>query len=370
MQRKFFLDTEFREGVTQRRFFGFNIGAPVPTIDLISLGCVCEDGRELYLLNKEHDLATTWEQEDEDGEYWLRTNVLLPIYNENISEALRHHIPFTLDVMETIFFDKGRTRRDIGYQLLIFTQPEAYEHWTGPSDSLYTSTFEDEPVFFTHYGDYDWVVAMQCFGTMMEKPKSFPFLALDLQQSQLYLGLSNEERNTLCPQNGDEHNALGDARWNKRLYEALVAHEASRMMRYEPAFQNRANFGTLLEIIQWASRKCKGNEFGHNLALTSPLQACFTRTLNQTHTKGGVATLKLLVGLNGNVVYEDFQQMGYLNDATTDADYDAMRQRLLYGFYYQMIITGLKTVAGSRPYQKMPNHGFDNLDRSITWLAI
>jgi hypothetical protein len=221
----YYLDTEFREGMTQRTLLGFKVGKPVPTIDLISLGCVSEDGRELYVLNKEHDLSASWNAQQEDGQYWLRENVLRAIYNENVSAALRHHMPFSLEALQTIFRDTGRTRADIGYQLLIFTQPEAYDHWTGSMDTFYTSYFAgNEPVFYTHYGDYDWVVTMQCFGTMMMKPKSFPYLAQDLQQMQLSIGLTNEQRRELCPQNENEHNALADARWNHKLHQALRVH--------------------------------------------------------------------------------------------------------------------------------------------------
>ena len=48
---KYFLDTEFLEG-TQKKWFG----QTKPTIDLISIGIVCEDGREYYAISKDFNL--------------------------------------------------------------------------------------------------------------------------------------------------------------------------------------------------------------------------------------------------------------------------------------------------------------------------
>ena len=44
---KYFLDTEFLEG-TQKKWFG----QTKPTICLISIGIVCEDGREHFAISK------------------------------------------------------------------------------------------------------------------------------------------------------------------------------------------------------------------------------------------------------------------------------------------------------------------------------
>ena len=56
---KYFLDTEFLEG-TQKKWFG----QTKPTIDLISIGIVCEDGREYYAVVDPIDinlhLADNW----------------------------------------------------------------------------------------------------------------------------------------------------------------------------------------------------------------------------------------------------------------------------------------------------------------------
>jgi hypothetical protein len=259
-KRNFVLDTEFYEGPKQRHLFGFPVGRITPTIDLISLGCVCvEDKRELYLLNSEHDVNYSWHVQDKDGTYWLRDNVLLPIYKENVQGDAQLALPFTKTTMEWIFKTKGQHPAEIGYQLLIFTQPEAYEDWTGPMDSFYESEFEDEPVFWTHYGDYDWVVTMQLYGRMMNKPKSFPFLAMDLQQYQIQVGLSTEARNKLVPANDHPHHALYDARWEVALLKVIMQREAEIAQHTRSAFERgkRLQYSELSELLRDAIYGCK-----------------------------------------------------------------------------------------------------------------
>ena len=66
---KYFIDTEFIEGkptqstswlMLKRRGGGLMFGLPKPTIDLISIGIVCEDGREYYAISKEFDVKEAW----------------------------------------------------------------------------------------------------------------------------------------------------------------------------------------------------------------------------------------------------------------------------------------------------------------------
>lgn len=61
---KYFLDTEFVEGTQQRSFLGIKIGETKPTIDLISIGIVAEDGREYYAISKDFNLKEAWNRFD------------------------------------------------------------------------------------------------------------------------------------------------------------------------------------------------------------------------------------------------------------------------------------------------------------------
>jgi hypothetical protein len=54
---KYFIDTEFLEG-TQKESFPISLfrKQTPPTIDLISIGIVAEDGREYYAISKDFNL--------------------------------------------------------------------------------------------------------------------------------------------------------------------------------------------------------------------------------------------------------------------------------------------------------------------------
>ena len=49
----YYLDTEFIEGKQAKTILGIKYGETKPTIDLISIGIVAEDGREYYAISKE-----------------------------------------------------------------------------------------------------------------------------------------------------------------------------------------------------------------------------------------------------------------------------------------------------------------------------
>lgn len=135
------------------------------TIDLISIGLVREDGRELYLENVEcdHSRASDWVQE----------NVLPHLAGVRSSREY---------IADTVVAFVG-----------------------------------DSPEFWGYYADYDWVVLCQLFGTMMDLPKGWPMYCRDIKQMCDSLG------NPRLPEQGEgEHHALADARWNRKAYEWLL----------------------------------------------------------------------------------------------------------------------------------------------------
>ena len=94
--------------------------------------------------------------------------------------------------------------------------------------------------FYAYYGSYDWVAFCWLFGKMIDLPKGFPMYCNDLKQ------IMDEKANTLnegwdvpisevkledkikhlksfanYPKQSNEHNALADAKWNKKLYDFL-----------------------------------------------------------------------------------------------------------------------------------------------------
>jgi hypothetical protein len=159
------------------------------TIDLISLGMVAEDGRELYACNLDArlDLASKVE--------WMRENVLakLPSYGNKFwvsKGTIRDHV---LDFMLDVKFGSLDRRPPIGGGKI--------EVWG-------------------YYSSYDWVVFCQLFGPMVDLPKQFPKYCRDLKQRSDDLGAPKFPKDIVGLA---KHNALDDARWNAALYNYLSA---------------------------------------------------------------------------------------------------------------------------------------------------
>lgn len=152
---KYFFDTEFIEdGVT---------------IDLISIGIVCEDGRELYAQRSECDLYK--------ASQWVKDNVIIHLDDQS-----------------------WLTQKSIKRDILAFMDIEKY----------------GKPELWGYYSAYDHVALCQLFGAMIDLPKGWPMYTRDIKQWCDTLG------NPKLPEQGKgEHNALADARWNKAAWEFL-----------------------------------------------------------------------------------------------------------------------------------------------------
>jgi hypothetical protein len=211
---KYFFDTEFHE----YKHDGFN-----PTIELISIGIVAEDGRELYAVSRDFSWYPAMNNE------WLRMNVIKPIYEEMTGDQDNKN--WTLanrgtEMLHELFADavtdQGRTREQIRDDIISFVDDDS------------------GPEFYAYYADYDWVVFCWLFGRMIDLPKGFPMYCRDLKQMlDAYIegtweavklstwghnGLSLDQVKALpdYPKQKNEHNALDDARWNARLYAFLT----------------------------------------------------------------------------------------------------------------------------------------------------
>lgn len=158
---KYYIDTEFIES------------GPKKPIQLISLGIVSEDGRELYCVSSEFN--------PEDASPWVQDNVLDSISEEDYKSAM--------------------SLESIGHAVAEFV----------------LQCLPNKPEFWGYYSDYDWVTFCQIFGTMMNLPQDFPMYCLDIKQVCI------EKGNPKLPEQGKgEHNALADARWNKTALDFLL----------------------------------------------------------------------------------------------------------------------------------------------------
>lgn len=150
---RYFLDTEFIE----RPY----------TIDLISIGIVSETGYQFYAESSEVD----WSQADP----WLLENV-------------KPHLELTHPM----------SRVNIAWAIREF-----FAHNGEPTE------------FWAYYADYDWVAFCWLFGRMVDLPKGWPMMCMDLKQLMKEKNILREE---LPPDPVNEHHALADALWVREAW--------------------------------------------------------------------------------------------------------------------------------------------------------
>ncbi len=153
-----------------RVFFDTEFIEDGKTIDLISIGLVCDDGRHLYAVSSEFDA--------EKADDWVQRNVLAHIPEDQVRYPRKH----IASLIENFLFG-------------------------------------DEPEFWAYFADYDWVVLCQLYGRMIDLPKGWPKYCRDLKQ------LSDETGIKLPEQKGVEHHALADAEWVAQAYTFLRGRE-------------------------------------------------------------------------------------------------------------------------------------------------
>ena len=175
---RYFFDTEFSETGGENK----------PTIDLISIGIVSEDGREYYAECSDYD--------ENNCSDWVMENVISKLLvNTQPGFEMKQSMTIAAEIVEFVGNDS-----DKGHFL---------------------------PEFWAYYADYDWVVFCWLFGTMMDLPKGFPMHCMDLQQWWVQLG--RPEIKPIDPPGA--HNALVDAKWNQELWLNLKAYSLGLLAR-------------------------------------------------------------------------------------------------------------------------------------------
>lgn len=293
---KYFYDTEFIEHKQKNKFSGIPIGETKPTIDLISIGIICEDGREYYAVSKDFNLKEAWNRYDLKHEqtsgdmrnqfpngitkkvYWIRENVLMPIFFE-LAEREFHNVHFKdewtyegkivdLEVFKSnknwtsnfTWFKKlinkyGKTNKQIAQEVKNFCYFDKETKDGGGQfvgGSFIPNKYPNIDLY-GYYSAYDHVALCWLFGKMIDLPKGFPMYTIDLKQSfdekaesfttkQLtdfeygdgvmkhdvyeplnymkvdYTKVDLLKRHKNYPKQTNEHNALADAKWNLELY--------------------------------------------------------------------------------------------------------------------------------------------------------
>lgn len=159
------------------------------TIDLISIGIVCDDGREYYAVNSDMPVDRI------TGDDWLKANVWphLPIqWNGD-------HPTIYLDLHSSLVKPKWVIANEVREFIL------------EPVRS------GDSPFLWAYYGAYDHVALAQLFGKMIHLPDGIPMFTHELKQ------LMETMPGTWQPpaQDESEHHALADARWNMSVLKAI-----------------------------------------------------------------------------------------------------------------------------------------------------
>lgn len=268
--KKYFFDTEFVEGKQDKRFLGIKYGETKAVIDLISIGVVCNDNRQYYAISKDFNLKEAWNRCDTQDRgidgirkvYWLRENVLRPIYDELLQRdhySREYHWdlvePFSYKTLKNLIAWHGKTNREIATEIMEFTldpDGEKYKHWDGFTDEYFDAICAEKGndiQFYSYFGSYDWVVFAQLFGKMINLPKRYPMYTRDLKQmldeklenwvmtylpacatqkkvqSNSNIPLEKKLKWIKCsekyPKQDNAHNALDDAKFNLNLYKFI-----------------------------------------------------------------------------------------------------------------------------------------------------
>lgn len=193
--RNIFYDTEFLEDGE--------------TIDLISIGMVCDDGTEYYAINADCDFSRVVCHD------WLWDNVVPrlptvveqppgPTFGFDLSKFLgglpSERLNTTLD----------RTTACVKPKWVIANEVREF----------ITCQAGDHPRLWANYAAYDHVALAQLYGPMSDLPKGIPMFTNDIQQ--LLDRLPTPERDGMSSQWNSEHDALDDARYNRYMHEYAI----------------------------------------------------------------------------------------------------------------------------------------------------
>lgn len=186
----YLFDTEFLETQTAGKI----------SIELISIGIISEDNRELYLENSDFN----WQQSMSDN--WLFENVkpLLAGANSPSWQTPEQMV--------------NSIQRFIGR--------------------------DDNVVFWAYVASYDFVGLMSLFGRLIERPDNWPLWCRDLKHLVEDKKIAKDK---LLVQVGSLHNALEDAQWNLSCLSTMSKNKIT--ISYRSAFLSIFNIQGFLQCL-------------------------------------------------------------------------------------------------------------------------
>lgn len=163
------------------------------TIELISIGMVCDDGREYYAVNRDMPVRRIRKHQ------WLMENVV-------------PHLPK----------GHGDQRIHMPKRWLFHYADHRVKHRSTIAAAFIQAAGSDVELW-ANYGAYDHVALAQLWGPMIALPDGVPMFTHDIQQEARRLGFGWD---ALPKQESGEHNALADARHNQTVRRWLAEQEA------------------------------------------------------------------------------------------------------------------------------------------------
>ncbi|MFJ2961156.1 3'-5' exoribonuclease domain-containing protein [Streptomyces collinus] len=164
-------------------------------IELISIGMVCDDGREYYAVNRDMPVRKIRKHK------WLMENVV-----PHLPKAHGDERNYQIGLLFNPYDRRVKHKAQIADDVMDFIRA------AGPDVQLWAN-----------YGAYDHVALAQLWGRMIDLPEGVPMFTCDIQQERARLGLRWDE---LPQQESGEHNALADARHNQFVRRWLAGQEA------------------------------------------------------------------------------------------------------------------------------------------------
>jgi 3' exoribonuclease, RNase T-like len=183
------------------------------TIELISIGMVREDGEEYYAVVDQPAITMLRIQQHE----WLRENVLPSLPTKTTEDGSFTFIdPTHPDV---------KKKRVIAQEVRDFIVGTPESEWQGQHRKRAAD-------LWAWYGAYDHVALCWLWGPMSELPPGVPMYTNDIKQECVRLG----DPKMPVQRTGTAHNALEDARHNRRMHEYLeaVARHPSNLVQVSP----------------------------------------------------------------------------------------------------------------------------------------
>lgn len=164
--------------MTYRYFYDWEFEEDGTRILPISLGMISDDGRELYMINKDY-----WK--------WMAEGIANP--SDWVKENVLDHI-------------SRDDRFAHGYYIQDF--PHIIQNFISCGGKITDRNYVE---LWAYYASYDHVTLAQRFGPMIDLPEPIPMNTNDIKQ------LVGGKTIDFKPDN--EHHALSDARWNKKVWE-------------------------------------------------------------------------------------------------------------------------------------------------------